>query len=100
MSQVEIVPVRRRREHQEFLYFPWKLYRNDPHWIPPLRQNQRELAGYARHPFYQAAEAQTFLARRGGQTVGRIAAIVNHAYNREFTSEPLGFFGFFESVDD
>jgi GNAT superfamily N-acetyltransferase len=100
MSQLEIVPVRKAWEHREFLTFPWKLYRHDPYWVPPLRRNQRELVGYARHPFYDAAEAQTFLARRNGQTVGRIAGIVNHAYNRQYSSEPLGFFGFFESIDD
>jgi GNAT superfamily N-acetyltransferase len=100
MSHLEIIPVRRRREHRDFLAFPWQLYHHDPHWIPPLRRTQRELVGYARHPFYDAAEAQTFLARHKGKTVGRIAAILNHAYNREFASEPLGFFGFFEAIND
>ncbi|MBX7074618.1 MAG: GNAT family N-acetyltransferase [Pirellulales bacterium] len=99
-SQVEIVPVRTWRQKREFLNFPWKLYADDPHWIPPLRLNQKELAGYAYHPFYDQAEAQTFLARRDGKTVGRISAIVNHAYAKAFPNEPLGFFGFFESIDD
>jgi GNAT superfamily N-acetyltransferase len=100
MSEVEVVPVRSRREQREFLNYPWKLYRDDPYWIPPLRRTQREMTGFAPHPFYEAAEIQTFLARRNGATVGRIAAILNHAYNREFSSDPLGFFGFFESIDD
>lgn len=99
MSQVEVIPVRSRREQREFLNFPWKLYRDDPHWIPPLRRTQRELTGFAPHPFYDEAEVQTFIARRNGQTLGRIAAILNHAYNKEFSSDPLGFFGFFESID-
>jgi GNAT superfamily N-acetyltransferase len=55
--------------------------------------------GYKHHPFYDEAESQTFLAYRDGKIVGRIAAIVNHAYNRVF-SEPRGFFGYFESTDD
>jgi hypothetical protein len=64
-----------------------------------LRQNQKELAGYAHHPFYDEAQSQTFLATRDGQVVGRVAAIINHAYNR-FQNEHRGIFGFFESIDD
>ncbi len=55
--------------------------------------------GYRRHPFRQVGEIQTFLAWRGRQMVGQIAAIINHAHDREF-HERRGFFGFFESVDD
>jgi GNAT superfamily N-acetyltransferase len=75
------------------------LYRGDPNWIPPLRQTQKEMVGYAKSPFYEDAEVQTFLAYRKGEVVGRIAAILNHAHNR-FQKELRGFFGFFESIDD
>jgi len=96
---LQIKPVETRRERKEFLELPWKLYRDDPNWIPPLRQNQKELVGFAKHPFYEDAQAQTFLAYRDGVACGRIAAILNHAHNRQHR-EQRGFFGFFESVDD
>ncbi len=99
-STVSVSPVHGWRERREFFHFPWKLYQNDPSWVPPLRGEQWGLIGYGRHPFYDDAEAQTFLARRGGEVVGRVSAILNHAHNREFPSDPLGFFGFFESIDD
>ncbi|WP_425400352.1 N-acetyltransferase [Aeoliella sp.] len=99
MSEVRIIPVSTRREQREFVNLPWSLYRGDKNWIPPLRHEQRGLLGYRRHPFYEAAEAQTFLAQRNGETCGRIAAIVNHAHNK-WHKDQLGFFGFFESVDD
>ncbi|MDG1874189.1 MAG: GNAT family N-acetyltransferase, partial [Mariniblastus sp.] len=54
---------------------------------------------YTKHPFYENAEIQTFLARQNGKIVGRIAAIIDRAHN-EFHSEERGMFGFFESVDD
>ena len=60
---------------------------------------QKELVGYAKHPFQQIAEIQTFLAVRDGEPVGRVAAILNHASNRHFNEE-RGYWGFFESVDD
>lgn len=99
MSEVTVRPVSTRREQKEFLTFPWKLYRGDPNWVPPLRNNQRALVGFARHPFYDRNEAQAFLAYRGGEVVGRILAILNRGHNERF-NEQRGFFGFFESVDD
>ena len=99
MSNVTITPVRTRREKTRFLNVPWQLNREDPNWVPPLRTNQKELVGYKRHPFYDNAEIQTFLAVRDGRLCGRIGAVVNHAHNRRFQDE-VGFFGFFESIDD
>ncbi len=99
MSQTVVIPVATRRQRKQFLELPWEINRNDPNWIPPLRRNQEELVGYRRHPFYDDAEIQTFLAMRDGQLCGRIAAIVNHKSNRQY-EEKRGFFGFFESIDD
>jgi GNAT superfamily N-acetyltransferase len=61
--------------------------------------NQRELLNFKRHPFYETAEIETLLARRDGQIVGRIAAIIDQAHNRAH-NEQRGMFGFFESIDD
>ena len=99
MDDVAVTPVRSRQDKKRFLEFPWFHYRGDPNWIPPLRQNQKELVGYARNPFYEDNEIQTFLATRSGQVCGRIAAILNRGHNERF-DERRGFFGFFECVDD
>ena len=99
MSDLEIVSVRSRQERKLFFNFPWDHYRGDPNWVPPLRIVQKELLNYRYHPFYDDAEIQTFVALRNGQPCGRIAALLNHAHNRQY-DEQRGFFGFFESVDD
>lgn len=99
MTSLEIVPVETRAHRKQFFQLPWRLYRDDPHWIPPLRRNQQELLGFKPHPFYQDAEIRNFLALRGGEPVGRVSAIINHGHNRRYR-EQRGFFGFFESVDD
>ncbi len=99
MSDVEIQAVATRRQRKQFFQLPWDLYRGDPNWIPPLRGNQLELLNFKPHPFYNEAEIQTFLALRGGEPCGRVAAIINRVHN-ERTKENRGFFGFFESVDD
>lgn len=99
MGSVEIIPVHTRREQRQFLDLPSRLFRADPTWVPRLRLSETQLAGFRRHPFYQAAQSQSFLARRDGQACGRITAIVNHTHN-EWHKEQRGFFGFFETIDD
>ncbi|MEZ6092827.1 MAG: N-acetyltransferase [Pirellulaceae bacterium] len=99
MSKVEVVPVNGKAMQKEFVRFAWKHYAGDANWIPPLIMNQQELLNYRKHPFYDNAEIQTFLAKRNGETVGRIAAIIDHAHNKTH-NELRGMFGFFESIDD
>ncbi|MCP3691953.1 MAG: GNAT family N-acetyltransferase [Planctomycetaceae bacterium] len=99
MPNVEIKAVTTRRDKKRFLELPWKIYRDDPHWIPPLRMNQKELVGFKHHPFYDNNERQAFLAMRDGEPVGRILGLINREHNRRY-KENRGFFGFFESIDD
>jgi len=91
-------PVRTAADLNTFIAFPYRLYRGDPHWVPPLRRDMRTLLSRKKNPFFQHAEAGYFLAERGN-VVGRIAAIHNRAHN-EFHDDSVGFFGFFECVDD
>ena len=99
MSGPEIVTVNSKSELKEFVELPYALYRDDPHWVPPLRIAVKELLDRAKHPFYANAETELYLARRDGKVVGRVAAIWDKANNR-FHEEKAGFFGFFESVND
>ena len=99
MPNLVVKAVQSRREKSQFLELPWRLHRDDPNWIPPMRFLQKELVGFKPHPFYDDAESQAFLAFRDGEPCGRILAIVNHAHNRRYNDQ-LGFFGFFESIDD
>ncbi len=99
MAEVVVKPVISRREKKQFLEYPWKQYQGDPIWIPPLRGYQKEQVGYAKNPFYDQSEIQPFLALRGGEVCGRIAAILNVGHNEQH-KENRGFWGFFESIDD
>lgn len=99
MSELVIRPVASRRDRKAFLEFPWVLYRGDPHWVPPLRIDQKELVNFRPHPFYERNEIQTFLAWRGGDVCGRIAAVVDYGYI-EAHNDRRGYFGFFECRDD
>lgn len=96
---VEIKRVDDRRNSREFLELPYRLYRNDPFWVPPLRIQQRRLFDTRRHPFYREAQMERFLAVSNGRTVGRIAAILDHRYIR-YRGEQAGWFGFLEMEND
>lgn len=99
MAGIEVVAVDGQQSLNEFIELPYRLYRDDPHWVPPLRIAVKELLDRKKHPFYANAEVELFLARRGGRTVGRIAAIIDKMHNRVH-EESAGFFGFFESEHD
>jgi GNAT superfamily N-acetyltransferase len=99
MSDLTVKPANSRKERSQFVNFPWRLYHGDSNWIPPLRGNLLELLNYKAHPFYEYSQIRTFVALRGGEACGRIAAIINQAHNQRH-QEQRGFFGFFECIDD
>ena len=96
-----VKPVRGRADRKRFIDLPWKIYRGDSNWVPPLKASVRELLDVNRHPFYaggREAEMELFLAWDGPDVVGRVAAILNHTHNRVH-DEQVVFFGFFEAID-
>ena len=99
MSDIEISEVNSRRERNAFIKFPWRIYANDPAWVPPLIIERKTFLDRKRHPFYQHGDAAIFLARRSGKIVGRIMASDDPNYNSLHQSN-VGCFGLFESIDD
>jgi hypothetical protein len=92
--------VHTRRDWRRFIDLPYRLYRGHPHWIQPLRLEQRLLFDRRRNPFFEHGRLQAFLAvDRQGAVRGRIAAIVNGAHLARYDDD-LGFFGFFEAEHD
>jgi len=96
---LEIRPVASKRELNAFIELPWRLYRNEPNWVPPLRFERRQFLDRRRNPFFEHGEAEYFLAWRDGRTVGRITAQVDRNLN-EFQGNQWGLFGFFECEED
>ncbi|QDT70342.1 hypothetical protein MalM25_32890 [Planctomycetes bacterium MalM25] len=99
MRPLRIEPVTNRYQQRDWLELPWKVNGGDPCWVPPLRDMQRRLAGFAPHPIWNDCTAQAYLASRGPEPVGRVLAIENRAHNRH-CEDKTGFFGFFECFDD
>ncbi len=97
MNQNLVVePVRSRRDLRRFVLLPWRIYRHDPNWVPPLIGERMAYLTPSRNPFLHDAEMDLFLARRAGRVVGSIGVILD-AQGR---SEGVARFGFFEVEED
>jgi len=99
MAGIEIITVEGGAALKEFIDLPWKIYAGYPNWVPPLKKEVRRLLDPDRHPFWEFSERILFLARRGPETVGRIAGIMDRHYN-QCHNEKMGIWGFFECDDD
>jgi len=96
---LEVSEVTSRRERNAFIKFPWRIYANDPAWVPPLIIERKAFLDRRRHPFYQHGDAALFLARRDGEIVGRIMASDDPNYISLHQSN-VGCFGLFECIND
>ena len=98
---VEVLPVRSGREKRDFLNFPWRIYRGDPLWVPPLIMDRRQATDPRRGEFFLHGEAEFFLARRAGgeEVIGTICAAQDFAAN-ENTGMRDCVFGFLDFVDE
>ncbi len=92
-------PVRSRRERARFLDFFYRHYEGDRAFVPTLRVDTAKTLDPRKNAFFDHGELELFLAERDGRTVGRIAAIVNGMHLEKYADD-VGFFGFFETVDD
>lgn len=90
MSQLTITPVTTKAQRKTFVDLPFRLYRDDPNWVPPLKGESLGLITPEKNGWYSHAEAQLFLAYRDGAVVGRISA---HIDTLAATMDPAQGFG-------
>lgn len=99
MSDLSVRPVAGRRELREFILLPFRLYEGVEQWVPPLISERKRHLDRRKNPYFDHAEAEYFLARRGDRIVGRISAQVDRRFN-EIHGNDWGQFGFFECEND
>jgi len=97
-TPVTVVSPRRRQDWKAFIELPWRIYRDDEHWVPRLRL-ERRLHFSRFNPFFRHGEWQAWLACRNGRPVGRICAQIDHLHRRHH-QENSGHFGLLESIND
>ena len=99
MHDVEIRSMKTASEREAFIHFAWKVYEDNPYWVPPPIGERKHFLDSKKNPFFEHSKAEYFMAFRGDESVGTIAAFTNSAYN-EFQGVNVGFFGFFEVLED
>lgn len=95
---IHVRPVRSYREMSAFIDLPWRIYANDPMWIPPLRL-ERRLHFSRFNPFLAHAEWQAWVAYKDNQVVGRISAQVDMLHRQRYGPD-TGHFGALECIND
>jgi GNAT superfamily N-acetyltransferase len=98
-SSIQILPVTSRGDLRDFVKFPWRVYRGDPNWVPPLISEQISYLTPSKNKFFNQAEVALFSARRGRELAGTIAAFIDPIVS-EYLDERVGGFGFFEVIED
>jgi len=97
-AEIKVSRVSGKKDMNTFVRVPWKIYRDDPNWIPPLISERRE-AFSPKHPYCQHAEWQAWIAWRDGKAVGRISAQVDKLH-LQHNDARTGFFGLIEAPDE
>ena len=96
---VRITRVESYRELTQFIKVPFSIYSNDLPWVPPIVMEMKKRLDPRKSPYFDHAEAEYFIAWQDGVPVGRIAAHRNELHEW-YHHEPVGFFGFFEAIQD
>lgn len=96
---MHIRPVQTRKDLTAFINLPYQLYRHDPVWVPPLRDEQRGQFDPKRNPLLDHCEWQLFLLEDNGKLIGRIAAFID-LLAVDFWKERIGLFGYYECAPD
>jgi hypothetical protein len=98
-APVTVQPVEQvKNGRKAFVDFAWEVYRDDPAWVPPLKDEVHGLLNPKKNPWFEHARAQLFLALRGERVVGRISAQVDELV-LEHMGAGTGQWGMFEALD-
>lgn len=97
--QVDKIDLQSKSEVKQFLDLPFRLYRNHPLWVPPIRVDAATQLNPQSHPFYEHSDAEFFVARTNGQVIGRLGMLENKPYNRYHDVKQAQFY-LFECVED
>ncbi|MEO5774788.1 MAG: N-acetyltransferase [Sphingomicrobium sp.] len=97
-APITIRPVLTKADRKAFVDLAWKIYRADPAWIPPLKDEVHGLIDPKKNPWFGHARAQLWLAERDGKVVGRISAQVDELV-LEHMGAGVGQWGMFEVLD-
>lgn len=99
MNTLKIIKVSDRRQLKAFITFPEKLYKDSENWVPALYADEFETLDKKKNAAFEFCDADYFLAYRGSEPVGRVAAIINRKANELWKQNAVRF-GWLDFIED
>jgi GNAT superfamily N-acetyltransferase len=99
MNAIDIRKVATRKEMRKFLTFPWRIYKDDPIWVPPILADRWKTVDPKRGVFFQRGTAEFFSAYRNCKLAGTICTAIDYKANEAVDKKDC-VFGFFECIND
>jgi GNAT superfamily N-acetyltransferase len=99
MLSIEKVDTTKKAQVRRFIDVPFRLYKDCPQWVPPIRMDMFDTLNRNKHPFYEHSTADFFIAVKDGEDVGRITVLENNSYNN-YHGTRTGQFYFFDCAED
>ena len=96
---IEVFEVNNRKDFNEFFSFPHKLYKDCKQWVPPIISEEKNIFNPKKNSVFDHALARLFLAKKNGEVVGRIAAMINWIEIEEQNKSKVRF-GWYDTIDD
>jgi hypothetical protein len=97
-GEISIRQVASKADRKTFVDFAWEVYRDDPNWVPPLKDEVHGLIDAKKNPWFGHGRAAFWIAERDGQVVGRVSAQVDDLVQQHMTPG-TGQWGMFEALD-
>ncbi len=99
MTGVYIEEVKDRSDFGHFINFPYKLYKGNRYYVPPLKFDEASTLDKKKNPAFEYCDARLWLAKENGKVVGRIAGILNHAFIQKWGKRYMRF-GWMDFIPD
>ncbi|OPC23693.1 GTP cyclohydrolase [Elizabethkingia meningoseptica] len=99
MSEISLKKVIDDKMLMDFIQFPMTLYKNNPNFVPPLINDEKQIWDPKENPALAYSEAELYLAYKDNQVVGRIAVMINHKEGQELGIHKVRF-GWIDFIDD
>lgn len=99
MDNIIIKEVSTKGDLKKWIFFPNKLYKKNKYFVPFLSDDEAETFSRKKNPAYAFCETKLFLAIKDDKVVGRIAGLINHAYNKKWNKKAIRFTRF-DFIDD
>lgn len=98
---MKLIEVTTKEHIHEFLNFPVRLYKNEPHWIRPLDKDIESVFDREKNKTFRHGECiRWILVDDKNETIGRVAAFINNKTVNKANDQPTGGLGFFDCIND